>query len=192
MTNETDKTVDPFDPAQFAASSVLQGNMGVEKMMVTCPVRKPGKQEFIRVNPDAAYSLKAHIIEFKDERETYLLLPAVAAELPGEYRNVMLKLAVSRQGALFLWPLPLPSDDGRDTDWGVSARAAAVKAEHDWVRLIGNMSQQAYDVFTASGSLGTPSWPNKSLGDILAIAFGEKFVIRDMDHPVIRRLTGRM
>ena len=193
MTTENDKPpVDPFDPSQFAANSVVQGNVGVEKVMVTCPVRKPTKQEFIRVHPDPEYCLMAYIIELKEEGETYLLTHSLAAALPGESRTVQLRLTANRQGAIFVWPVPTPPIDGRDTDWGVSARAGAARSEESWVRLVANKAQNAYDVFEAPGNLGTPVWPNKSMRDILAIAFGEKYVIRDASHPVIRRLTGYM
>jgi len=157
---------------------------------VTCPVRKPNKQEFVRVHPGAEYQLRAHILELKEERETYLVMPAVAAALPGETRTVNLRLTVSRQGAVFLWPVPEPSLDGRENGWGTSARAAAISAETKWVRIIANMPQGAYDVHSAPGALGTPIWPDKPLRDILAVAFGESFIIRDAGHPVVKRLLG--
>lgn len=186
----TDINPDPFDPAQFAASSTVLGGIGVTKEMVTCPVRKPTKQEFVRVNPSAEYQLRAHILELKEERETYLVMPAVAAALPGETRTVNLRLTVSRQGAVFLWPVPEPSLDGRETGWGTSARAAAISAETKWVRIVANMPQGAYDLFAAPGALGTPVWPDKAMRDILAVAFGESFIIRDAGHPVLKRLLG--
>lgn len=181
---------DPFDPAQFAAYSTLLGEVGVIKELVTCPVRKPTKREFVRVHPGPEYRLRVHILELKEERETYLVMPAIAAELPGETRTVTLRLAVSRQGAVFLWPVPEPSLDGRETAWHSSARTAADKAETQWVRIIANMPQGSYDVYVAPGALGTPVWPDKTLRDILAIAFGDSFIIRDAGHPVIRRLLG--
>lgn len=181
---------DPFDPAHFAANSSILGGIGVTKELVTCPVRKPNKQEFVRVHPGPEYLLRAHILELKEEREIYLMMPAIAAELPGETRTVALRLCVSRQGAVFLWPVPEPAVDGRDTGWSTSARAAATRAETHWVRIIANMPQGSYDVYSAAGSIGTPVWPDKTLRDVLAIAFGESFIIRDSDHPVIKRLLG--
>jgi len=52
------------------------------------------------------------------------------------------------------------------------------------------MPQGAYDVFAAPGALGTPVWPDKAMRDILAVAFGESFIIRDAGHPVVKRLLG--
>lgn len=181
---------DPFDPAQFAVSGTAVRGVGVVKQLVTCPVRKPARQEFVRVHPDAEYRLSANILELKEERETYLLDPSVAAELPGEARIVSLRLTVSRQGALFLWPVPDPSLDGHENAWWTSVRIAAEKAEREWTRMVANMSQGAYDVYVAPGVLGEPVWPDKSLGEIIKVAFGEKFIIRDGAHPVVRRLLG--
>jgi hypothetical protein len=94
------------------------------------------------------------------------------------------------QGAVFLWPVPVAKVDGRETGWGTSARAAANTAETKWVRIIANMSQSAYDVISAPGTLGSPIWPDKPMREILKIAFGETFIIRDGAHPVIKRLKG--
>jgi hypothetical protein len=182
---------DPFDPAQFAAPSTVIGDPGITKEMIICPVRKPNRQEFFRIYPDDAYKLRTSILELKQENETYLVMPGVAAAMPGETRLVTLRLAVSRQGAVFLWPVPEPGLDGRVNSWHASARSAAAKAETDWVKIVANMAQGGYDLFVASGVLGTPTWPDKPLNEILSIAFGENFIIRDVGHPVIKRLLGQ-
>ena len=182
---------DPFDPAQFAANSAIVGNAGVVKELLACPVRKPNKQEFVRVHPDSAYRLLANIIEFKPEQETYLVMPEVAGAIPGTTRMVTLTLTVNRQGSAFLWPVPAPNPQGRENHWGPTARAAAAHAETKWVKVVSNMDQGSYDAFTAPGALGNPLWPKKSLRDLLALAFGETFIIRDLGHPVIKRLLGQ-
>lgn len=181
---------DPFDPSRFAVNSAVMSEIGVTKELVACPVRKPNKQEFVRVNPDSAYHLRACILELKDERETYLVAPDVAAMLPGETKTVDLRLAASRQGAIFIWPVPVPRLDGRESAWSTSARTAAAIAEQKWVRVIANMAQGAYDVYPAPAAVGAPLWPEKSMRDILEIAFGEAFTVRDAGHPVIKRLMG--
>jgi hypothetical protein len=181
---------DPFDPAQFAAPSTVLGEVGVIKELTTCPVRKPNKQEFVRVHPGEKYKLRASILELKQEKEFYLVMPGVAAALPGETTLVTLRLTVSRQEAVFLWPIPELRLDGRENAWNPSRRAAAAKAETDWVKVVSNMAQGAYDLFVAPGALGSPVWPDKSMRDILSIAFGENFIIRDAGHPIIKRLMG--
>lgn len=181
---------DPFDPGVFAVRGGLTCDVGVVKELVHCPVRKPNRQEFFRVHPNTDYRLNAFILDLNDVRETYLVDPSVAAEMPGEAKIVSLRLTVNRQGAVFLWPVPVPSLDGRENAWWTSARVAAERAESAWTRMVANMSGGAYDVFTASGVLTEPVWPNVALRDILEWAFGERFIIRDTNHPVIRRLMG--
>jgi hypothetical protein len=71
--------------------------------LITVPVRKPNRQDFVRVHTDPAYRLSpAAIIELKDDRETYLVMPAMAPALPGEFATATLFTAINRQGVLFL------------------------------------------------------------------------------------------
>jgi hypothetical protein len=78
---------DPFDPAQFAVSGTILGEIGATKELVTCPVRKPTRQEFVRVHTSPEYKLRANILELREELETYLVMPDVAAALVGETRT---------------------------------------------------------------------------------------------------------
>jgi hypothetical protein len=56
---------------------------------------------------------------------------------------------------------------------------------------VSNMALGAYDVFEAQAELPEPTWPELSFAKILEIAFRD-FVIRDGDHPVLRKLRGAM
>lgn len=181
---------DPFDPARFATRQTVAGEPGITRHLATCPVRKPHKQEFFRLHPGAEYQLKAHILELKLEGETYLVLPEVAAAVPGETQLVTLRLAVSRQGSVFLWAVREPSLDGRQDSWGQSRQAAVALAETKWVRMTPQMAAQAYDVVSADGVLQEPTWPDKPMRDLLALAFGDRFIIQDAHHPVLQRLLG--
>ena len=181
--------IDPFDPARFAANSTVVGDIGVTREFVTCPVRKPNKKEFVRVHPEL--KLSAHILELENEQETYLVEPAVAAVLAGDVRSVSLQFTVSRQGATFLWPVPLPPLDGQDYPSHVSVRKAAQLALTKWVRVLWRKEQRAYDVLSAPGDLGTPVWHEVGMRDILMVAFGETFTIRDAAHPVVKRVLGQ-
>jgi hypothetical protein len=97
---------DPYDPESLRLDQSFVETSGVKKLLTTVPVRKPNNQDFVRVHPDEAYRLTAAIIELKDDREVYLVLPHVAHQLPGECSPVVLYTAINRQGATFLWPQP--------------------------------------------------------------------------------------
>ena len=191
---EAQGSPDPFDPASLAIApgADADGGVGVKKALILVPVRKPLKSEFVRVNPSSEYRMLGAIIEDKEARETYLIVPTVAAALPGDTTIRELRVAITRQGTAFLWPVPVPSEDGRDNTWSMSQREAADRAEKHWVRMVSNMSLGAYDVFEAQGDLPDPVWPEHSLKKLLSIAFGNGKLVDREDHPLVQQLMGRI
>lgn len=181
----------PFDPSRLRLSQNFADAVGVKRALLTIPVRKPGRQDFVRVNPDEGYRLETAVLELKDERETYLVDPGLWAELPGEIVPKVLFTAQNRQGVLFLWPIRLPGEDGRHDEWNRSALEAADLAQTQWVRVAANMGLGAYEVYTATGDLPKPEWPETDFREILRVAFKDRF-ITSMDHPAVRRLRGAL
>ena len=180
----------PFDPAALRLDQSYADTVGVKKLLTTVPVRKPNRQDFVRVHPDASYRLTpAAIIEVKDDREVYLVTPNLAPGLVGEFSTVTLFTTINRQGTLHLWPVKLPAPDGRHNEWHRSAAEAAERAMKKWVRVTASMSLGAYEIFEASGDLPEPVWPDFSFQEILRIAFRERIVDR-ADHPLVQRLRG--
>jgi hypothetical protein len=58
-----------FDPASLRLSQNFHESLGVKKALITVPVRKPAKQDFIRVHPDPDYRLETAVFNLKEERE---------------------------------------------------------------------------------------------------------------------------
>jgi hypothetical protein len=190
MTKTRETVLDPFDPAALRLDQSFAETLGVKKLLTTVPVRKPNRQDFVRVHPDPAYRLTpAAIIELKEDREVYLLRPTMASELPGEFAAATLFTTVNRQGVLHLWPVKLPGADGKHNEWHRSAAEAAERAMKQWVRLTANLSLGAYEMFEATGDLPQPEWPDLPFVDILKIAFRDR-IVDTADHPVVRRLRG--
>ena len=179
---------DPFDPAALRLAPDFEA-VGVKRVLTTLPVRKPGRQEFVRVHPGEAYRLETGLLELKEDREFYLLHPDVRPELADEMVPVRLHLAVARSGAVFLWPVRLPGPDGRHNAWHESAEKAALLATKQWVRLSANIAAGGYDTFTANAALAEPEWPELSMAELLKLAFADRYVT-SLDHPVVRRLRG--
>jgi hypothetical protein len=181
---------DPFNPAALRLDQSYADTVGVKKLLTTVAVRKPNRQEFVKVHPDAEYRLTpAAIIEVKDDREVYLVTPVMAQALLGEIATVTLFTAINRQGVLYLWPVKLPNPDGRQNEWHRSAAEAAERAMKKWVRVTANMSLGAYEIFEATGDIPEPVWPEFSFEELLKIGFRDRFVDRD-DHPLVLRLKG--
>ena len=180
--------IDPFDPVALRVSPNFE-TVAVKRVIVAVPVRKPKRQEFVRVHPDERYRLETAVIELAEERETYLVVPALLEALADEVKLVRLHLAVTRGGGPFFWPVPLPGPDGRRNPWHEAAERAAVEATRQWVRLKANMAAGAYDVDVAAAAIGEPEWPELPMKELLKLAFGER-MITSIDHPVVKRLRG--
>ena len=85
--------LDPYDPASLRLDQSFTDGSAVKKLLITIPVRRPNRQDFTRVHPDEAYRLSpAGIIELKDDREVYLVTPAIAPYLVGEISACTLHL----------------------------------------------------------------------------------------------------
>lgn len=162
---------------------------GVKKAILTIPVRKPPRQAFVRVRPGEEWRYPTLLLNLKEERETYLVHPSLAAELGPELTPTVIHLAIDRQGVMFLWPTRLPGSDGRLDEWSRTAAEAAQLAEARWVSLRANMSLGAYEVFEATGNIPEPEWPDLTLEQVIKIAFKDRF-IDSPSHPVVRRLRG--
>lgn len=185
------KPADPFDPLALRIDPASGPDLGVKKALVHVPVRKPNRQEYLRTCADGDYRSSMAILELKEEREIYVVVPHVAAALPGETRIVEVRLCVTRAGNVSLWPVPLSSTDGRENAWHKTAREAAELAETQWVRVVPNMGEACYDIMIAPPGLSEPVWPDASFAELLRVAFGGGRLIDSVDHPVLRRLQGR-
>ena len=192
MTDNSNDAPNPFNPTSLRLDQSFADTVGVKKVLTTVPVRKPNRQDFVRVHPDPQYRLTpAAIIEVKEDREVYLVTPSLAQNLPGEFSVVTLYLAINRQGVLSVWPVKLPGPDGKHNEWHRSAAEGAERAMGAWVRVAANMSLGAYEVRQATGELPDPEWPAYSFEEILRVAFRDRIVDR-ADHPLLQRLRGEL
>ena len=186
---EKSKGLEGFDLESLRVSQDFVKDSGVKKLLTTVPVRKPNRQDFVRVHHDSSYVLDTMLLNLKEERETYLVAPSFREEIPQELTHTRLALATNRQKVLFLWQLRLPSSSGKTDAWSMSALEAYEEAKKNWVRISANMSLGAYEIYEALGNLSDPEWPDESMDEILRIAFRNSF-IDSYDHPVLRRLRG--
>jgi hypothetical protein len=177
------------DLSQLRLSQDFASSVGVKKALLTVPVRKPAKEWFIRCHPDLR--IETCVVELKEDREVYLVAPALWPELAAEstFGPRALYAAMNRQAVLFVWPIRLPGPDGKIDDWNRSALEAAAMAETRWVRVLSNMALGAYDVFEATADWPEPEWPDVPFNELLRVAFKGR-VIDSLDHPVLRRLRG--
>jgi hypothetical protein len=174
---------------KFRQSQDIVEHGGGKKLLTVVPVHRPSKEAWFRAHASMDFRMKVKVIELKDLREVYLVDPGLWPELDGESTFVpkLLVPVITRQQALFIWPIRLPGPDGRIDDWNISALEAAKIAVSRWVRLSPNMSRGAYDVVVGPDPQPEVVWPDYSFDEIVNIAFRDKY-IDCLDHPVIRQL----
>ncbi len=182
---------DPFSLDNLRLAQNFDQAVGVQKLLTVVPVRKPNRQEFIRVRPGPEWQLDTALLDFKADGETYLVAPPLWPFLSDDVSYRRLVVAINRQRTLFIWPLRLPRADGRLDPWSSSALQAAERAETAWVKLQSNRDLGAYEVYQGSDDLPAPEWPDYTFQQILDVAF-RNFRITDLEHPAIKRLHGKI
>ncbi|MEN1679256.1 MAG: hypothetical protein AAGJ46_06655 [Planctomycetota bacterium] len=184
-------TPNPFDPASLALSQDFAATGAVKKKLSRIQVRKPKKQEFVRVRPGADWRLTTMLLEDETAREWYVVHPSLHAELADEATPAHLFTAITKQNDVFLWVVKAPKADGSSNPWNDSAFAATADAENDWVKVVSNMAMGQYDVYQAVAKFADPEWPPETFAELLQLAFGNRF-INDINHDVLRKLRGEI
>jgi hypothetical protein len=76
LIEETQTTIasgdDTFDPIRLRLSQDFQSMVGVRKVLVTVPVRKPDRQWFVRIHPEESWRLETAVLEVKEEHANVL------------------------------------------------------------------------------------------------------------------------
>lgn len=180
-----------FDLEKLRLPQDFQNMPGAKKLWTNIPVRKPNKTEFFRVLDDEKYTIQSAIIELKEEGETYLIDRALLIDLSEFITPVKVVVAVTRMGALMIWPVKLPQ--ARRNAWHDSALQASELAKKKWICIRANMNAGCYDLSEATVKLPEPEFPTKELTfkKMLELAFRD-FYVDSLDHPLVRRLSGQV
>jgi hypothetical protein len=189
QTAASSEDADPFNLNNLRLNQSFAEMTGVKRLLKTVPVRKPNKQDFIRVHPSEAYRADVSIVELKEDREHYIVARNMVDELSSEAEAFTLFTAINRQGVVFLWPVRLPTPDGKELEWHRSARDAANTAVDKWSRVRANMSLGAYEVSIAESFTAEPVWPEASFQELVKLGFRDRLIDSPI-HPVVKRLRG--
>jgi len=164
---------DPFSVEALRLDQNFVEKSGVRKLVTTVPVRKPHKQEWIRVHPDEAYRSIFAVIRLEEDGDYYIVAPAVASELINETLKVTIYTVINKQGIVFLWPVRVPDPDARVNTWFTTATEAAEMAMKRSVRVKANMALGAYEVRLQDDPIpeNDPVWPDLSFTELLSIGF---------------------
>lgn len=183
---------DSFSPERLKLSQNFSATISVKKRLTGIQVRKPNKQEFIRVHSSPDYCIQTAVLDYAEEGQTYLVDPSLWPQLSNELIPKILYTTITRQGTIRLWPIRLPNEEGKLDDWNQSALEAAEIAKTAWIRVTSNRSAGVYEVFEAIGILEEPDWPDLSFSELLQIAFKDKYFIDNWNHPALLKLRGEL
>jgi hypothetical protein len=183
----------PNDITDWASLRVSQDfeSLTGTKTLTTIPVCKPHRQWFFQTHPSEEWHYPTYALEDKIDRETYLVDRPLWSALVGEVVFKRMFAAINRQGVFFFWPVKMPDPNGRKDEWGRTALEFAKLAMGKWVRVVSNLNLGAYEVIEAPAGLSAPVWPELEFPKLLDIAFRER-IIRDFNHPVLKRLRGEL
>jgi hypothetical protein len=139
MSSLRDSSPDAADPFDLdALRSAPDLDLDVEKILTTVPVRRPGRNEFFRVRPDADYVIDGYVLEHESEmdRTVYWVVTGLQAALKDHLRKVRLFTCIDKRSKIFLWPAKLPTADGSAParSWYLSGLRAAEEAKRSGSR----------------------------------------------------------
>jgi hypothetical protein len=147
---------------------------------------KPSPTDWFRVHPDLGYRTHAFLVAVRHARRSYVVF---GEELQDELRrrklgkDVTIYTCMDRYGSLFLWDIK----DG-PSDWNISARRAALRAQTVWTRLWSNQTLQRYQ-WEESIKIPPPHWGSKSFEAMINEVF-EGYEVESADHELIQALLG--
>jgi hypothetical protein len=180
---------DPFDLKTLVLNPSYLESAKVKRVRPVV-TGKPNGQEFIRVHPSPDYRAAFGMIDMKEDREDYLVVPELVPQLPGECVIKIIYTTISRSGIIRLWPVRIAGPDEKDMLWWRSAHDAANKATTHWVRVKANMMLGANEYFIAESEIPEPNWADVAPFQVLLADAYRTRIVRDLEHPVLKKLRG--
>ncbi len=166
--------------ADEAALTLDSGEASIVKVI------RPPKSRFFRAHPEHMYPCGIIDHETTDGiRTPYLLLPKLFPEFQGDYAPKRLFLCVAEGGGFHFWPV-----SANESSWSKSALAVIRLARDEWIRAVPDRGANEYGIIRSAAERPEPSWPDKTLTELVGMAFPADQIITGMDHPIARTLKG--
>ena len=152
-------------------------------------MRKPKRDEWVRQH--SKFTTRVNLYESSEDRSLYIILPEYLEPLADVSKYVEMSLTINSKGALFIWPVPIPTER-KAYQAHIDAFAAATQARKEWVRT--TWTGNEYETVRRKSAMPEPNWPTEitSASEMLRFAAksGSFEVIDSMEHPVIQEFLG--
>jgi hypothetical protein len=159
----------------------------LRRISVAVEVRKPHKQQWIYIYPEAEWRAPVALYEDEENRTTYAVTPEIEPEMLGDVVRKWLVTYGTRHGTTNLWPIKMPDETG----WLDQANQSALRIVNDhagkWIRVV--WKKPFYEFIESTIQLPPPERPAGGFGELVAKAF-KGLLIDTIDHPVLRRSRG--
>lgn len=176
-----------FDMSDYLAKP-CENPIILKRELVTVPVRRPGDQVFFRIHPTE--EAPVYLVHWKDDNEMYLVNQKIAPVLAEQPKLYILYLGMMLNGNVFLYPIQQKGpEETKWNSWHQSSYAIVQMAKKKWVRAVAERAINGYTPIVALSNLAEPEWPEKSLVEIISIAFRENRIDSE-NHPLIKQLKG--
>lgn len=176
-----------FKSIMQSQNYLAMDDSGTKKLAVG--VNKAPNQVYIQAHPDDAMSFQSLAIKAKDK--IYLLGKDLWEAYSKDLKPYKFYLCQTRKSNYFFLPFKGSLDDQKLDSWNISGHRAIKDARQSWIRLISNMEMGHYDVMFANDQTTVAEWPDKTLDELLEIAF-EGRIIQDENNPILRDLRGEI
>ncbi len=163
-----------------------------KRILTSLDVRKPKPDEWVRCHERLFTEISLYMP--KDSRQAYAVLPEAHDAFGPLIKFVRMTLTVNYTGAVFLWPVPVPTMQ-KPHQAHVDAHAAAEQASREWVRITWDSKSNSYVVCRRQGGAGKdPEWPEEIADPSAMLRLANKSgaleIIKDSHHPVVQALLG--
>lgn len=166
----------------------LQQDINLSRQILRIPCKKPNQKRFFRIHPELYTFL--HLTEWVEDGQNYLVAPDIVPVLGAQTHQFKIYLGMYHPShTLFLFPVRQVDPGGRSWPAWEGQETACLSAMKTWIRMEWNSDANSYELIKAGGEIDEPPWPEKTLDEILAIAFSGN-VITDIEHPVVKSLKG--
>ena len=161
-----------FNFDQFRTNQDYVEHLAGRLKSVVIPVKRPDRQLWTYIHPDATWRAPVALVDDRIKQHSYLVVPSLLPEISGEAVLKMLVCYAIRQGSVGLWPIRLPSEDGRLDSYNESAFAIIREYSGKWIRVLTNLADKTYEVYEPMNvSWPAPEWPEGGLESVVEMAF---------------------
>jgi len=157
-------------------------------------VARPNPQWYVQVHPDPAFRAEEiGLIEYHQDSRLYVVAPQISEELKSYLKLHYLFTATTIGGAVFLWVIKMPGEDGSWNAWPASLYGCANACMSDWMQIQTGLNE--YVCRPADTAKPAPAWeellyPCTDLDQLLDLGFRSTHINR-IDHPVSNALLAR-